>query len=167
MADEVTTGAEAEAEGLSRAFLRALDEGRWMDAAALVDPHTREALHAWTVEHLHEVAEAPSFAGPSDTRFVLAPEMLQMVSGAAHLTSTEFLARFAEAVSRGALRQRCADRRCGDAHNTHVRRCGDQHFGSGDGAVPDGVVAWRSARSCDGRHPHDRPHPDERRVAGA
>ncbi|HEX6372245.1 MAG TPA: hypothetical protein VF006_25225 [Longimicrobium sp.] len=88
-------------ESVSRAFLHALDEGRWMDAAALVDPRTREALQAWSVEHIRTSAGTPPFTGPSDTRFFSASEVLGLRSEAeaACLTSTSFLARFAEGVS--------------------------------------------------------------------
>lgn len=97
-----------EVELAAQAFLTALDEGRWRDAAGLVDAHTREALQAWCVERIRT---AGGSAGDTGTQF-LSPTVLMGVSTAEEaslLTSTELVARFAEGVSRAGVDRHAAE----------------------------------------------------------
>ena len=92
-------------ELLGRAFLRALDDRRWLDAAALVDPKTREAFQAWCLEAVGARDRLSPPQTARETRFFSAADLLRLSSAAdaARFTSTEFLARFAEAVEPGTL----------------------------------------------------------------
>lgn len=94
-----------EPEAVARAFLTALDEGRWSDAADLVDIQTREAFQTWCVEQIGTAARAPGQAGPSDTWFVPAGTLMAVSTAAeaARFTSAELVARFAQAVSPASL----------------------------------------------------------------
>lgn len=89
-----------ELQSVARTFLAALDELRWTDAAELVDPHTREAFQRRCIEWIDRAPSRPQEAVESDTRFTSLLELLGLTSAAeaSSLTSTEFLARFAEGV---------------------------------------------------------------------
>jgi hypothetical protein len=109
--DQSVHGRADEAEQLARAFLAALDEGRWSDAADLVDPQTREAFQTWCVERIRTASDAGPSAPPLDTHFLSIATLMGVATPAeaADFTSTQFVARFAEALSPGGLhRQRGA-----------------------------------------------------------
>ena len=99
--EQSADGPGKEPESLARAFVTALDEGRWSDAADLVDTQTRKAFQAWCVEQIGIAAQGLGPESPSDTRFVAAGALMGVSTKAeaARLTSNEFVARFAEAVS--------------------------------------------------------------------
>jgi hypothetical protein len=88
-------------EAVAGAFLAALDDRRWHDAARLVDPRTAERFHAFWLARLEsEAADGAPDDVPSDTRFASTAELLGVedAADAAHLTATELLARLAEAL---------------------------------------------------------------------
>jgi hypothetical protein len=112
-------------ESVARAFLAAQDELRWMDAAELVDPHTRDVFQRRCIEWIDRAPSRPHEAVPSDTRFTSPLEILGLASAAeaVNLTSTEFLARFAEGVHPGNLhRQLPGDSTSGSAGQIHITR---------------------------------------------
>jgi hypothetical protein len=94
-----------DAKPVAEAFLAALDDGRWSDAADLVDVGTREAFQAWVVEQITAAGEVSPSANPSDTHFLSAAALIGVSTGpeAARLTSAELVARFAQALSRASL----------------------------------------------------------------
>lgn len=81
---------------IAQAFLAALDDGRWREAAALVDPHTREQFRTWSLQPLANARDEHMEPGDAETRFVSPAALLGR--DAASLDDVEFLARFAEAV---------------------------------------------------------------------
>jgi hypothetical protein len=97
-------------ENVALAFLAALDEGRWLDAAALVDPRSREALQSWCTGEIEAALAHPSTSIPSDTHFVSLAGLIQVETAnqAERLTSVEFLARFAEALHPATFYRRIA-----------------------------------------------------------
>jgi hypothetical protein len=87
---------------VAQAFLSALDDGRWSDAAELIDPETAERFRRQHVELLRLQERVPRSGGPSmlDTVF-RGPAELAGVGSAAELEAlspVELLARFAEAL---------------------------------------------------------------------
>jgi hypothetical protein len=90
---------------VARSFFAALDEGRWIDAAALVHPQTREEFKRWWVDHLHRERLAPPPEGEPETVFASPASLLGTsdAAEAARLPAEEILARFAEAVQPGNL----------------------------------------------------------------
>jgi hypothetical protein len=106
--DANPAGSYDSAEAVARAFLAALDDGRWSDAAALVHPQTREAFKSWWIDHLQRERHTPPQVDP-ETIFASPAELLGTADAAeaAELPSEELVARFAEAVQPGNLhRQR-------------------------------------------------------------
>lgn len=96
-----TDGSDDSPEGTARSFLAALDERRWHDAAALVDPRTAERFRGFWLARLEsEAADGVPDDVPSDTRFLSATGLLRVpdAASAAHLTAAEILARVAEAL---------------------------------------------------------------------
>jgi hypothetical protein len=95
-----TDGRDDSPEGTAQSFLAALDERRWHDAAALVDPRTAERFRGFWIARLESEASDDVPDGvPSDTRFISAIELLRVpdAASATYLTATEILARVAEA----------------------------------------------------------------------
>ena len=86
-------------DAIARAFLAALDEGRWHDAADLVDPRTGERFRSFWIERLESEASGVPDDRPSDTLFTSASELLRVHDPAAaeRLTPADMLARVAEA----------------------------------------------------------------------
>jgi hypothetical protein len=118
-------GVTDELQGAARAFLAALDELRWMDAAELVDSHTREAFQRRCIEWIDRASSRPQQVLPSDTQFTSLLEILGLTSAAevASLTGTEFLARFAEGVHPGNLHRRLKDdSTSGSTGQIHITR---------------------------------------------
>ena len=86
----------------AQAFLSALDDGRWRDAAELVDPEAAERFWHQHVELLRLQERVPRSGGPSMSATVFrGPAELAGVRSAAEmeaLSPVELLARFAEAL---------------------------------------------------------------------
>lgn len=82
---------------VARAFLHALDQERWHDAAGFVAEETLADFHAWWTDHLATDAGQSSLDG-ADTVFPAAATLLGVASAdeADRLSPTELLARFAE-----------------------------------------------------------------------
>lgn len=85
-------------EDVARAFLAALDERRWHDAALLVDSQTLERFRAVMIKFLDLQARLPAQPADSDTYFIPLTEMLGVADAAAaeRLSATQLLAHFAE-----------------------------------------------------------------------
>lgn len=99
--ERLAQGPWEDVEELARAFLAALDEERWSDAANLVDPATREAFQVWLVDQIRSSEGADPSEAQTDTQFLSAATLIGISSAAeaARFTSTEIVARFAQAVS--------------------------------------------------------------------
>lgn len=96
-----TDGLGDSPDGTARSFLVALDERRWHDAAALVDPQTAERFRGFWLARLEsEAADDVPDDVLSDTRFISATGLLHVpdAASAAQLTAAEILARVAEAL---------------------------------------------------------------------
>jgi hypothetical protein len=91
---------EKELEGVARAFLAALDERRWHDAAVLVDSQTLERFRAWSIKLLDLRSHQPAQPGESDTFFIPATALMGVADAATakRLSATQLLARVAENV---------------------------------------------------------------------
>jgi hypothetical protein len=87
-------------EEVARAFLAALDAGRWSEAAALVDPETAERFRAQQIELLRLEERMPGTPPSTETVFTRATALLgvQCADEAEALPATELLARFAESL---------------------------------------------------------------------
>lgn len=85
-------------EDVARAFLAALDERRWHDAAALVDPQTLERFRTVMIRALD--LQARQYAPPanSDTYFIPLTTQLGVADAAAaeRSSATELMAHLAE-----------------------------------------------------------------------
>jgi hypothetical protein len=91
------------AEALARAFLGALDEERWRDAAALVARETQSRFRTFLVERI--TGRGSGSAGATDTHFASPADMIGVAdaSEAARTPAEELLARFAESSHPGNL----------------------------------------------------------------
>lgn len=91
-------GGTEELEDVARAFLAALDERRWHDAAVLVDSQTLERFRAWSIKLLDLRAHQPAQPGDSDTFFIPATVLMGVADAATaqRLSATQLLARVAE-----------------------------------------------------------------------
>lgn len=91
-------GSEKEPEGVAGAFLAALDERCWHDAAALVDPQTLERFRAVMIKFLDFQARQPAPPADSDTYFIPLTTLLNVADSAAAegLSATQLLANLAE-----------------------------------------------------------------------
>jgi hypothetical protein len=87
-------------EEVARAFLAALDAGRWPEAAALVDPETAERFRAQQIGLLRLEERMPEAPASAETVFARATALLgvQSADEAEALPATELLARFAESL---------------------------------------------------------------------
>lgn len=85
-------------EEVARAFLAALDAGRWREAAALVDSQTAERFRIQQIELLRLEERSPE--APAQTVFAHATALLGVrgADEAEALPAAELLARFAESL---------------------------------------------------------------------
>jgi hypothetical protein len=85
-------------EDVARAFLAALDERRWHDAAALVDPQTLERFRTVMIKILDLQARQPAPPAESDTYFIPLTTQLGVADAAAaeRSSATQLLAHLAE-----------------------------------------------------------------------
>jgi|GEM_PF-5028857 len=85
-------------EDVARAFLAALDERRWHDAALLVDPQILERFRARMIELLDLRDRQPEQPSDSDTFFIPATTLLGVADpvAAERLSATQLLAHLAE-----------------------------------------------------------------------
>lgn len=87
-------------EEVARAFLAALDAGRWREAAALVDPQTAERFRVQQIELLRLEERSPETPVPAQTVFARTAALLGVrgADEAEALPAAELLARFAESL---------------------------------------------------------------------
>lgn len=93
-------------EAVARAFLAALDEQRWWDAAALVDADAREGFRAFTLGLLGD-GDAAAPHPPRETHFASPLAIIRATdrAEAERLDGEELLARFAEGIHPGNVRR--------------------------------------------------------------
>ena len=98
-------------EGVARAFLAALDAGRWPEAAALVDPETAERFRAQQIKLLRLEERIPDEPASTETVFARATALLGVRSAdeAEALPATELLARFADSLHPASVLRRAHD----------------------------------------------------------